>query len=74
LDLSTLRLPQNFEAVGVTPVLLAVPVRKPDVTKFARLHRDDWVEAFTLETAGQQPGDKVPTLTASPSGHRITWL
>ena len=73
-DLSQLRFPQNFEPVGVTPVLMAVPVRKTNKTKFARLHPDDWVEAFTLETADQQPGDKVPTLAASPSGHRITWF
>ena len=73
-DLSQLRFPQNFEPVGVTPVLMAVPVRKTNKTKFARLHPDDWVEAFTLETADQQPGDKVPTLTASPSRHRITWF
>ena len=53
-DLSQLRFPQNFEPVGVTPVLMAVPVRKTNKTKFARLHPDDWVEAFTLETDDQE--------------------
>ena len=49
-DLSKLRLPQNFEAVGVTPVLMAVPVRKPNKTEFVRVHPEDQLDAFILET------------------------
>jgi hypothetical protein len=53
-DLSKLRLPQNFEAVGVTPVLMTVPVRKPKSTEFVRVHLDDQMDAFTLETDDQE--------------------
>jgi hypothetical protein len=53
-DLTKLRLSQNFETVGVTPVLMAVPVRKPNKTEFVRVHPDDRLDAFTLETDDQE--------------------
>jgi hypothetical protein len=73
-DLSKLRLPQNFETVGVTPVLMTVPVHKPSKTEFIRVHPDDQLDAFILETddrkiyfvlpeCGAQLGDDLKAVT-----------
>ena len=53
-DLSTLRLPQNFETVGVTPVLTTVPVRKPQKAEFFRAHPKDRLDVFVLETLDRE--------------------
>jgi hypothetical protein len=87
-DLSKLRLPQNFETVGVTPVLMTVPVRKPSKTEFVRVHPDDQLDAFILETddrkiyfvlpeCGAQLGDDLKAVTlfrvVTRQGVQLLW-
>jgi len=55
-DLSKLRLPQNFEAVGVTPGLMTVPVRKSTRTEFIRVHPTKLIGALTRSEVIEKVG------------------
>ena len=57
-DLSKLRLPQNFEAVGVTPGFMTVPVRKPTRTEFTRVHPTKLIGVLTRSEAIEKVGDE----------------
>lgn len=69
LDISALRLPQNFGSmIGVKKVLTTVPVRKPTRQEFVRVHH---AESWQLQTAVLEvKEDREHFLIAPPFGQR----
>jgi hypothetical protein len=55
LDLDSLRLSQNFDAVvGVKKALLSVPLRKPNKHEWFRVHAEWSFDAFVLKMRGDR--------------------
>jgi hypothetical protein len=63
-DPASLRLSQDFAALGVKKALLTVPVRKPDKTWWVRVHPDD---AYALQTAVIELKEERETYLVTPA-------